>query len=137
MDFRGKQKKRLPSGIYGKFLMDSNGNQKGLTSRTGKTGEELGVASRLLTPSLVLLIAELPVPHRLLTPLSSYIPIAHIFPSSRKVIAHFPNIEDSSSTSSRDESYPTLSLPPFVIAHFSGRAFLPTSLPRSHRSSIH
>ena len=87
--------------------------------------------------SLVLLIAELPVPHRLLTPLSSYIPIAHIFPSSRKVIAHFPNIEDSSSTSSRDESYPTLSLPPFVIAHFSGRAFLPTSLPRSHRSSIH
>ncbi|CAN7058882.1 unnamed protein product, partial [Brassica rapa subsp. trilocularis] len=106
-------------------------------ARTGKTGEELGVASRLLTPSLVLLIAELPVPHRLLTPLSSYIPIAHIFPSSRKVIAHFPNIEDSSSTSSRDESYPTLSLPPFVIAHFSGRAFLPTSLPRSHRSSIH
>ncbi|CAN7136155.1 unnamed protein product, partial [Brassica rapa subsp. narinosa] len=107
--------------------------------RTGKTGEELGVASRLLTPSLAGAEAmkELPVPHRLLTPLSSYIPIAHIFPSSRKVIAHFPNIEDSSSTSSRDESYPTLSLPPFVIAHFSGRAFLPTSLPRSHRSSIH
>ncbi|KAF3580371.1 hypothetical protein DY000_02033529 [Brassica cretica] len=78
----------------------------------GKTGQDLGVVSRLLTPSLVLLIAELL--------------IAHISPSSRKVIAHFPNIEDSSSTSSRDESSPAISLSPFVIAHFSGRAFSPT-----------
>ncbi|KAH0885519.1 hypothetical protein HID58_061615 [Brassica napus] len=86
-----------------------------MTPRTGKTGQDLGVASRLLTPSLVLLIAELL--------------IAHISPSSRKVIAHFPNIEDSSSTSSRDESFPAISLSiryrpllgKSIFAHFLSR----------------